>query len=523
VVCLLGHCCGDITTNLREDASLHNERSTPCLDSKRRMITAMVTTVPGTWVPTVHAPCHHNEVVSLMKRSLAPTTCSAIEARGPVLTAFKKLFRVVRRYGDSRWGLLETAQSYKGLMGRRYLEAHRSLMEDGPVCSRDVKLKAFVKAEKVEPWRVAKPRMIFPRSPRYNLALASWLKPLEHWLWGNLKSKALSGNGNSRVVAKGLNHVQRANLIVRKMRDIGEAVVFEVDGKAFEAHVDTWQLVQEHKVYKTAYPKDVDLVRLLGKQLHMDGRTSSGVKFGRDGGRASGDVNTGMGNSLIMLAVVMGTMSHFNVPWDTLVDGDNALLFLRREDAVRVHAEFYEVCYNISGHEMVLERPVDIVEQVRFGRSAPVKTTKGWKMVRDYLRVLSHSASSHQHLREPKQARKFLLAVSLCESVLGDGVPILWAYANNLRARTGDDVAPDLRVVGDYEYLGVDLGRLGRWASQPDGAARHSFYLAFGVDVEEQLRIEKLIMATHVRYVVTGHDDDPTLFEHPYDWGVHAV
>jgi len=307
------------------------------------------------------------------------------------------------------------------------------------------------------------------------------------------------------------------------MRDIGDAVVFEVDGKAFEAHVDKWQLLLEHSIYEAAFPGDGDLKRLLNKQLLLSGRTSSGVKFRREGGRASGDVNTGMGNSLIMLAVVVGTMRSFNVPWDTLVDGDNALLFLRREDASRVHAEFHQMALKLSGHEMVLERPVDIVEQVRFGRSAPVRTAKGWKMVRDYLRVISHSASNHHHLHEPQQARRFLLAVALCEAVLADGVPILWAYANNLRARAGDHVAPDLRVVGEYEYLGVDLTRLGRWASRPNDDARHSFFLAFGVEVEEQHRIEEVIMGAQVRCGARSHDADWTLFEHPFEWGAQAV
>jgi len=143
--------------------------------------------------------------------------------------------------------------SYGGSLRKRYLAAESSLMHDGPISSGDYVLRAFLKSEKVQFSKFAKPRMIFPRSPRYNLALASYLKPFEHWLWGNLKSVAQRGVLPSRVVAKGLNPHQRANLIRRKMRGIRDCVVFEVDGKAFEAHVDVRQLLQEDGVYLAAF------------------------------------------------------------------------------------------------------------------------------------------------------------------------------------------------------------------------------------------------------------------------------
>jgi hypothetical protein len=374
-------------------------------------------------------------------------------------------------------------------------------MEDGPLRSSDHRLKAFVKAEKWEGWKVAKPRMIFPRSPRYNLHLSTWLKPFEHWLWGNLKSRDVGGIGNSRVVAKGLNQTSRANLIVRKMRAIGDCMVFEVDGKAFEAHVDRWQLLCEHAVYESAYPRDGDLKKTLNKQLRNFGRTFSGVKFSRDGGRSSGDVNTGMGNTLVMLAVVAGVMRSLSVSrWDTLVDGDNALLFLPRYHCSRVHAEFGEVALRISGHEMTLERPVSVVEEVRFGRSAPVQTERGWKMVRDWRRVLSHTTSSHVHLREPQFLREFLHGVALCERSLCGRVPVLWKFVERLRTCTSIRRNPRLHGLRDYEALGVDLAALvDAPVEQPDDLARQSFFKAFGVCPEEQVALEESLDGFSVR------------------------
>jgi len=433
-------------------------------------------------------------------RFLGPTKSSNPEDRLPVLAAFKMLRRVASRYPGERQGYLETAQSYKGAMRRRYNDAFDSLMTDGPLCSADYRLKSFVKAEKCEPWKLAKPRLIFPRSPRYNLVLATWLKPFEHWLWGYLKSRHVGATGDSRIVAKGLNQVERANLILRKMRQFADCVVFEVDGKAFEAHVDVWQLREEHAVYLNAYSGDRDLARVLGKQLANKGVTSSGLKFARAGGRASGDVNTGMGNSLVMLAVVVGVMGGYGCPWDLLVDGDNALLFFPASHKSRICGSFAAVASLISGHSMVLERPVCVEEEVRFGRSAPVETERGWRMVRDWRRVLSQGASSHQHLRDPHTAVGFLHSVALCECVLSSGVPILWAYAENLRRRTQRKFDGTLRGVSDYEWLGVDLSRLGSGARAPTALARSSFSRAFGVSPEEQMAIEDMLWGTPVRY-----------------------
>jgi len=376
-------------------------------------------------------------------------------------------------------------------MRRRYLEAERSLMLDGPLSSSDYKLRAFLKAEKRHIGSLAKPRMIFPRSPRYNLCLASWLKPFEHWLWGNLRRSAFSGAGNSRVVAKGLSPRQRANLIARKFYEVPDCVVMEVDGKAFEAHLDLWQLVQEHLVYATAYPGDGDLRRVLNHQLRNFGVTSCGVRFSREAGRASGDFNTGMGNSLVMLAVVVGCMSSLGLSvWDTLVDGDNALLFLRKADMLRVVPVFAATALKVSGHEMTLESPVDYLEGVRFGQSAPVWCEGGWTMVREWRKVISHGIASHVHLLEPRFALEWTRGVALCEASLAHGVPVLWAWTNRLLSLTDEVHRVRWDALRDYQVLGVDFARVGSRAREPDPLSRQSFHRAFGVTPYEQVQLE---------------------------------
>lgn len=479
---------------LRDGASLEPKSET-CCDPKnrRKMYTAWANPVEGCWVPAVHANCMHNEIAALLMRSLGPTPGCAESARGPVKAVFRRLRLVSGRYGQSRWTHLDAALSYTGALRRRYLEAERSLREDGPVSSGDTLLRAFLKAEKVSTMaKFPKPRMIFPRSPRYNLELATWLKPFEHWLWGNLTSRRLFGGSNTRVCAKGLNARQRANLIVRKFKSLPSCVVFEVDGKAFEAHCDSWQLQLEHSVYESAYPGDRDLQRVLLRQLVNSGVTAGGVKFSREGGRASGDFNTGMGNSLIMSAVVVAVLRNLKVRFDLLVDGDNALVFLSQGDLSRVCSVFTTLALEFSGHEMVLERPVSFIEGVRFGQSAPVWTNRGWTMVRDFRKVLSQGTSNHAHLGEPSFVAPFLHGIALCELSLNAGVPILGVWAEKLRRATVGGRPVGAAFYRDYEYLGVRVDALREDVfEEPTDEARLSFSRAFGVAPDVQVLLEE--------------------------------
>jgi len=377
-------------------------------------------------------------------------------------------------------------------MRRKYVEAERSL-QDESVTNRDALLRAFLKADKFGYGKYGKPRMIFPRDPRYNLALASRLKPFEHWLWGYLTARRLYGGSNTRVVAKGLNMVQRANLIVRKMRSFASCVVFEVDGSAFEAHVDVWQLLEEHGVYKSAFGGDDLLAFLLSMQLVNEGSTNGGLRFSRSGGRASGDFNTGMGNTLIMLAVVVAVLKHLKVKFDVLVDGDNALVFLSQCDSERVVGCFASLALEFSGHEMVLERPTSVIEQVRFGQCAPVEVRSGeWKMVRDWTKVISQMTSNHAHLNQPAFVRPYLRGVAQCELALNVGVPIIQTFANHLLTLTLGAKAVDDRFYRDYEVLGVDVSARGKAKfKEPTSVCRDSFSRAFGVAPDRQTDLER--------------------------------
>jgi hypothetical protein len=492
---MVGVCCGVRPDEQVDFGSLELSRVDvgSCEESRRTMRTWEPNPVEGCWLPQVHRPCAHNEVEALKLRLFGSTLPPEVfqDVSDEIKRVVTSVCRLSRSYNEGVWSLEQTARSYTGLLARRYEEAWHSL-EDVAFESKDARVKAFLKAEKVNvgpKW--AKPRMICPRSPRYNLLLASRLKPFEHWLWGRLGARLTRG-GTGRLVAKGLNPRRRANLIVRKFGNFGgDCVVFEADGKAFEAHVGRSQLEQEQRVYRAAFPGDQVLNRLLSYQLDLRGRLACGGKFERPGGRASGDFNTGMGNTIIMLCVVVAVMRSLGVKFDVLVDGDNCLVFLERSSLPLVMANFAVRSQAWSGQELVVERPVDVLEEIRFGQSAPVNLggKLGWTMVRDFKKVLSTSTSSYRWLREPSFAVVYLQGVARCELSLSRGVPVLQAWALHILGQTHTR-----KKLKEHPFL--DYFVVGAWfAGEADvvevsGEARLSFERAFGLSVEDQLAME---------------------------------
>lgn len=484
---MLGVCYGPQSLPLRSDCKMLAPVEGPLLtncgpEGKRRLFRVFVPQAEGIWSPMVHSDCQHNELASLALRTMAPTPPGPHEYDETTLGLFREMRRMVEKLNVQRMGLLDVAMSYGGALRRRYLEAHRSLDEDGWLTKADWKLSGFLKAEKQNPVaKVSKPRMINPRSPRYNLVLASYLKPLEHALWRKWK---FGGNGcrRSRVSGKGLNAEKRAKLLEQKMADVGDCVAFEVDGAAFEAHVEVSQLKLEHGVYKAAFPRDGLLAELLSKQLTLSGTTKGKVRYFRKGCRASGDYNTGMGNTILMGNFSISALKRMGLtkPYTLLADGDNCLIFVHRSEAKLVHANFGAMMAKVCSHEMVVEKPTMIVEGLTFGQSQPVRTAAGIRMVRNIYKTLGSAFCGHRHYHDKVFGPRVLRSVILAELALSRGVPVVGPYfaeAERLTRFLAPVKNPDVYLEGHLLDLPPDRGDIPITA-----ATRESFEWAFDLD-----------------------------------------
>lgn len=454
----------------------------------------------GVWLPQVHGPCAHNLVHGLLARTMGPT---------PEMTPggaywFRRKMGEVRRILLGRidvslleqWDFDRVVASYSEKRLRvRYEEARLSLATDGLCVRRDAKVSAFVKGEKLANYKVHKPRVIMGRSPRYNLELASYLKPVEHAVYPGLRGWGRQFLTHTRLVGKGLNGEQRASLLRRKMLSAPELVCFELDGVSFESHFCETVLKAEHSLY-TSLLKDPRLGELLGWQVEFEGQ-GCGVKYKVKGVRASGDFNTGLGNTLVMCCLVLMTAEHLKgCRFDFLADGDNAVVFVEKRHLDLWLRALPSVVLE-AGFQVTIENPVERFEEIVFGQSKPCFADGRWTMVRNPFKVLSHGACGFQHFADMRGGLRVLKAIGYCEAVLSRGVPVLQEYAHALLEATRG-VSFSKAVLDDFEYKRV-LAQGIRWSDAVKrtitAEARESFAISWGVSVEEQLRMERQLKA----------------------------
>jgi len=371
----------------------------------------------------------------------------------------------------------------------RYEAALASLRGDGLCTRRDSRIKAFVKGELVC-YKVAKPRVIMARDPRYNLELASFLKPVEHAVYG-----ALRGFGRcytrTRFIGKGLSGEKRAELLRRKWTSRAGMVAFEVDCRSFESHVRAFQLLMEHGVYNSLV-RSPRLRELLRWQEKFSGTGTGGVEFELEGVRASGDFNTGLGNTLIMCCLVLMVAESTGTSYDFLADGDNAVVFVVEKD-LPLWRESLPRVFLSAGHEAELGDVARSFSEVVFGQSKPLLVNGLWRMVRDPFKIMSHACADFKHYSEMKGGLRVLKSVAYCEAVAASGVPVLQTWAQSLLKVT-QGVSFSRARLDNYEYQRI-LARGIRWS---DAAKREItqqtrllFFRSWGISPEEQLSLER--------------------------------
>lgn len=468
-----------------------------CDEDRRFEYRCWTPQVEGVWLPQVHRSCAHNAVRGLVLRTLGRQPVADPSGLSLFRKAGSTLKRVIRGRveGLERWSLEQVVKSYSVARLRvRYEEALSSLRVDGLCEAVDARVSAFVKAEKLAGYKVHKPRVIMGRSPRYNLELASFLKPLEHAVYPAFRGFGRQFLTRTRLIGKGLSGEQRAALIRRKMLSQPDVVAFELDCKSFESHVSVDQLDVEHGIYNSLFSNDPRLKTLLSYQREFQGKFRNGVRFRARGIRASGDFNTGLGNTLIMCCLVLGVAKKVGRRFDMLADGDNAVVFVKRADYDSWQRELAP-CFLSMGHEVEIGDVCERVEEVVFGQSKPCFAAGRWTMVRNPYKVMSHAFAGHQHYAEMRGGLRVLKAVALCEAHLNRGVPVLQEFAHAMLERLSSVRLPKSYEGENLEYQRAyaELARCGyKIKREPISCSTRLFFEhAWGVPIGEQVSLER--------------------------------
>lgn len=431
-------------------------------------------------------------VEGLLSRNLAPYM-TQLRSVLPV-TAPSTPEQFVECYrGDRRWRVYENA---------------RLSLQAQPVDRRDARLKTFVKAEKVDFTTKADPapRVIQPRNPRYNLEVGRYLKKLEHQIF-----EAISGvNGGIPVVMKGYNAHGTAELLRRKWDMFNSPVAIGLDASRFDQHVSIDALKWEHGVYLSCFKGQdrVELAKLLSWQLHNKGvgtAVDGYIKYSVDGCRMSGDMNTGLGNCLLMCAMVWSYCNSKGIVHQLANNGDDCVVICERKDLAKFMNGLQQWFLDM-GFTMKIEEPVYTFEKIEFCQTQPVWGGDRWVMTRNPWKCIPKDLMTFLDVNRPEVAHGWLAAIGECGLSLSGGLPVLQEfYSALLRNSRGGRVAKHPALESGFFRLARGMGRR---ASDISDATRVSFWEAFGIlpstqeQLEEEYKLAKVsTKVTHVEKI----------------------
>ncbi len=404
----------------------------------------------------------------------------------------------MKRMSSFRRGLLQNVYSttptkredfplyYRGRKRTVYENAVDSLNRRD-VDATDAQIRCFVKAEKINftAKKDPAPRIISPRDPRYNVAVGCYLKHIEHMLY-----KAIARLYGSTTVSKGLNVEEVASLLKGKWDRVDDPVAIGLDASRFDQHVSRVALQWEHSIYNSIYG-DRELKRLLSYQLNnrCRGYTADGyLSYTTNGTRMSGDMNTAMGNCIIMCGLLHAYSTERNVKIELVNNGDDCVVIIRRKDLSRFEngltSWFLEM-----GFTMKVEDHVDVFEQIKFCQMQPVNDGSKYVMVRNPIVSIAKDSISIKPLDSKSIYQKWLGAVGEGGVSLTGGIPILQSFYCCLeRGSGGKRLKDDPTMETGWWYLSKGMARK---VSKVSSQARYSFHLAFDIPPDLQVAVEE--------------------------------
>lgn len=396
-----------------------------------------------------------------------------------------------------KWTPRRFCDSYNGRLKTVYELAMASLAVV-PVRKRDAQLKSFVKCEKTDHTAKADPvpRVVQPREPRYNLELGCYTKPLEPLLY---KGIAKAWRNPEPTVIKGMNAEQAADCLFKKWKRFNDPVAVGLDASRFDQHVSVAALRYEHEFYRRKFNSD-HLDHLLGMQLKNQGvaRVVDGtIRYSFDGRRCSGDMNTGLGNCILMCAMIWEYCRQRQVVASLANNGDDCVVFMERSQLGQftngLTAWFLEL-----GFTMVMEDPVFDFERVTFCQTRPVYDGTRWTLVR-LLTALEKDLHHLTRFQSRSAFEAWVTSVGLCGLALTGGLPVYQSFYSSMliSEQIGNVRANQAHKTGGLFWWSKGMDRKVRPVSD---AARVSFWRAFDITPTQQVYLEHFYEAHPPRW-----------------------
>lgn len=275
--------------------------------------------------------CVHNEYVGLHNRYLKHASNGLSYDKSIVNSILDELVAEFKPGWTGPLTLTEFMDTKKGAMLSRYSSAVRKVNAGGFDIRKHNTTSAFVKNELYE--EVKPPRMIINRDTRFNLAYGRYTIALEKCMMA------------VKQFSKGRNFIERGNQF-DALLNFQDSWILEGDASKFEgtqrpellAHIELgiWKRLLNDKQFK-------EMCMIFASKMQKRGHTSNGMKFKFFGCRGSGDMDTGLFNSILMWVACryFEIVNKFTWSGCFIVDGDdNGIRIPKSETYINTFAEF---------------------------------------------------------------------------------------------------------------------------------------------------------------------------------------
>jgi hypothetical protein len=422
-----------------------------------------------------------------MARPFRPEREEVFTTLGPAREALLK-----HTWPVAPWSRAQFLAPLSGSKLARYTAAADSF-EAQPIAPKDAYLQTFIKAEKLNVTAKSDPdpRVIQPRNPRFNYAVGRYIKPAEKMLYKAINR--LFDNGVPTVM-KGLNADQRGDAFARAWKLFANPVAVGLDVVRFDQHVSRALLEFEHSIYMRIYQEDRELAKYLNMQLRNKGfvRCSDGyIRYRVEGSRMSGDMNTSLGNVLLMCLMVYAYMGTKQFPYHLLNDGDDCVLIFDKANLHQI--DDLSDWFLQLGFRLTIERPVYELEQIDFCQSRPIEVNPGvWRLVRDPRVTLSKDLAIVKPVQDEATWNRYRHAVGQCGLALAGDIPVLNHYYHSLQKGAVLSKRQRRRMESRGPETGMEYLAVGMHPkfSEPSTCARVSFAKAFDIWPDLQVEME---------------------------------
>jgi len=387
----------------------------------------------------------------------------------------------------------------------------KQLLDQGHEITKPV-VKAFLKREKVSfESKDPAPRLIQPMPDEYLLEVGCYLKPFEKPLMDSIERSL------DVFISKGKLPQETATWISDKWSQYSEPVCVDLDVSRFDQHVHAEALKEEFYCYNKIFQNDY-LAKLLRMQINCSRRIvvegESIISFRTEGGRLSGVPNTGMGNVLLMCAMLR-TFCTSRFPerdFGLLDNGDDCNVIMERawlaEFVAAARGWFLEM-----GFTLKIENVAYNLQDIEHCQASPIEIRPSeWTMVRKLRRVGMREALVVRAVREKKDWDFFRSAISCGGMYDFAGIPVLQAWFWKLGEGTNRSYTPtsvnrsiewlDVRSLRGQDMTGKDVKCL-----EISPQARAWLTAKFGICLWEQIDIECSVKNMPIEWCEDGMRD----------------